>query len=84
MSAPVNRRGLLAAIAAAGVVPTAAIVATSADPNPDAELIRTCAEHIENWTTYNREGGVLECDVDPLRHAYERTMLAIGRWGRSG
>ena len=47
-------------------------------PNPDADLIRICAEHIANVTTYNAEGGHLESADDPLWHAYERTLEAIG------
>ncbi len=72
-----NRRSLLAAapaILAAGVGVTGI---AAAPPSRDAELIATCAEHIVNLKTYNRDGGYLECADDPLWQAYERTLDAI-------
>jgi len=45
--------------------------------DPDAELIRTCAQHIVNLRAYNSRGGRLEAKDDPLWHIYKKTMDAI-------
>lgn len=46
--------------------------------HPDATLIRTCAEHVVNMATYNRDGGLGPMgEPDPLWDAYERTRDAI-------
>ena len=54
--------------------PYAALVLAPSVGDPDADLIRICAEHIVNWDAYNRYGGHLEPAVDPLWLAYERTL----------
>lgn len=72
-----SRRLLLrGSIALAAASPAAAVVAEAA-LNPDAELIRWCAEHIVNVDAFNRDGGYLENEVDPLWWAYRRTLDAI-------
>ncbi len=55
----------------------AAPAVSAALPNPDAELIRVCAEHGENLRRYNLEGGTVPLDQDPLWAAYDRTRDAI-------
>jgi len=45
--------------------------------NPDAELIRICAQHIVNLRAYNTSGSHLEAERDPLWRAYESTRDAI-------
>ena len=45
--------------------------------NADARLIALCAEHTVNVENYNRDGGRLEPEDDPLWEAYERTGDAI-------
>ncbi len=49
----------------------------STTPHPDAALIAACAEHAANLAAYNRDGGKLNLDDDPLWAAYERTRDAI-------
>lgn len=44
---------------------------------PDADLVQICAQHIANRDAYNRDGGRLELEADPLWLAYERTRDAI-------
>lgn len=39
--------------------------------NPDAELIRLCAEYVRVLAVYDRDGGRVESDHDPLWHAVE-------------
>ena len=53
------------------------IEAMSADPHPDAELIRICAEHIANRTAANADESNLEPEDNPLWRAYCRTWDAI-------
>ncbi|MFT8245220.1 hypothetical protein [Roseomonas sp. BN140053] len=56
------------------------LVAQLKPPAPadaDAELVALCAQHITNMDNYNRDGGILEYEVDPLWQAYERTRDAI-------
>ena len=69
------------AVAARTVLPMAAKAAPMpviAPGNPDAELIRLCAEHVANMRAYNRDGGLEDIDKpDPLWDAYERTRDAI-------
>ncbi len=78
MTAP-TRRSLLAGAAGLTVAPGAAAGAAMAEPHPDADLIRICAEHIVNLETYNRDGGMGQIGApDPLWDAYERTRDAIG------
>ncbi|WP_135469815.1 hypothetical protein [Crenalkalicoccus roseus] len=66
-----SRRGFLGhlagAAAASGIVHGCA--GAIAAPNPDARLIRLCAEYVEALAAYNRDGGQLECAEDPLWHA---------------
>ena len=52
-------------------------VAASAETNPDADLIRTCAEHIANRDAYNARAGEVLTEQDPRWHAYARTLDAI-------
>lgn len=72
-----NRRGLASAGAALLALAGGGAVAKAAMPNPDAALIQACAEHIVNLNTYNRDGGYLECEDDPLWAAYVRTRDAV-------
>ncbi len=78
---PSGRRRVLAGAAAAVLGGTLAscipLPAPTAEAEPDAELIALCARHIANMNTYNRDGGYLELEDDPLWHAYEQTMIAI-------
>lgn len=70
------RRGFLAGAALA--VPSCAVAAPAmASDGPDAELIRLCEEHIRRHAAYNEHGGYLECEDDPLWHAYEATWRAV-------
>lgn len=93
-TAPGRRRALLAGAGALviGATAPAAASATTVDAellalvagaspgtaNPDAELIRLCAEHPALLDAYNRDGGYVDCEVDPLWHAYSRSRDAIG------
>ncbi len=73
-----SRRRLLSAAPAALALAGAGIGgAVQAAPNPDAELIAVATEHVANVRAYNTDGGYLECEVDPLWHAYRRTMDAL-------
>jgi len=62
--------------ALASCIPTPA---PAAEPHAgaDAELIALCAQHIVNMDAYNRDGGHLELEDDPLWHAYVQTRDAI-------
>ena len=73
-----NRRNLLAGVTSAVALPLARVAAQPA-AGVDADLIRLCAEHAVNIETYNRDGGLLNLDLDqdPLWIAYERTRDAI-------
>ena len=51
---------------------TAPVVAVS----PDADIIRLCAEHIDNLRAYN-DSDIDLPDGDPLQVAYERTLEAL-------
>ena len=64
-----SRRALLAAPIAVTAIPRAATA-----PNPDAELIRVCEEHLFNLITYNRTPNKSD-DYEncPLWAAYCRT-----------
>ncbi|WP_431282748.1 hypothetical protein ACQW02_25640 [Humitalea sp. 24SJ18S-53] len=77
---PIRRPGIAAtrrgALAALGVCAAASRTVVAA-PNPDADLIRICAEHVANIAAYNRDGGRLNCEDDPLWAACERTLYAI-------
>ena len=72
-----NRRNLLTGVAGAVALPVAGNPAQSS-ASADADLIRICAEHVDNMAAYNRDGGKLPMDEpDPLWDAYERTRDAI-------
>ncbi|MBV9748279.1 MAG: hypothetical protein JO157_05655, partial [Acetobacteraceae bacterium] len=72
-----SRRALLAGIPAAALVGAATVPALATAASPDAELIALCAQHIVNMNAYNRDGGHLEPEDDPLWHAYVQTRDAI-------
>lgn len=76
-SLPVARRLLLGGAAMTALARPAA--ADAADP--DADLIRLCAEHVVNIRAYNdgpaRLVGVLDLEDHPLWLAYEHTRDAI-------
>ncbi len=59
-----------------GIVPPAL---AAADPNPDAELIRVCAEHRAAFRAVNNSP--VECDEDPMWPTYERAYDTIGQVG---
>ncbi|WP_431284949.1 hypothetical protein ACQW02_09085 [Humitalea sp. 24SJ18S-53] len=70
--AATRRRALAAlAVASVGVAPAGAAT------NPDAAIIRFCAQHVTNIAAYNIDGGVLEYDDDPLWAAYVTTLDAM-------
>jgi hypothetical protein len=46
-------------------------------PDPDADLIRICAEHIENHAAFNTRAGEVPIEEDPRWDAYWRTLSAI-------
>jgi hypothetical protein len=46
-------------------------------PNPDAELIQICAEHVANHVAYNSDDSVLDADKNPLWPPYLATHRAI-------
>jgi hypothetical protein len=72
MTRPTSRRSLFGGAAALTLgVTLPAVAATAA--NPDADLIRTCAEHIANHKAYNTDGGYLDVEDDPLWAHYRRT-----------
>jgi hypothetical protein len=74
-----SRRTLLGGTAAllAGAAVAATSGANTAAASHDAELIRLCAEHIENFDAYNNDPSHLEPEENPVWHAYERTRDAI-------
>jgi hypothetical protein len=74
-----SRRTMLTGSGAllAGVTGFLAEMPSAAAAEPDAAIIRLCAEHIANRTAYNTRGGYLEPDDDPLWHAYEGTQTAV-------
>ncbi len=43
-------------------------------PNPDADLIRICAEHIGNHASFNARAGEVPIEEDPRWDAYMRTL----------
>ena len=43
----------------------------------DAELIRICAEHIDNHAAFNARAGEVPLEEDPRWHAYLRSLHAI-------
>lgn len=45
--------------------------------NPDADLVRLCAEHVVNLRAYNSDRSDLDEDQNPLWRAYEATRDAI-------
>lgn len=49
----------------------AAPVAAAAAPSADAELIRLCDDYVRALAAYDRDGGHVDCDRDPLWHAVE-------------
>ena len=67
-----TRRGLLGGAAALATVPAAL---AAAQPDPDAELIRLCAEHIDNLAAFN--ASPLDSEDCPFWFAYLRTRDAI-------
>jgi hypothetical protein len=80
-SAP-SRRAMLTGSGAllagvTGFLAATAIPSAAAASSPDAELIRICAEHIENMNAYNNDLSDTESDENPLWDAYERTRDAI-------
>ena len=70
MSAP-TRRATLAGTAAATPATVAATGANALEQNPDAELIRVCAQHAINMDTLNSIDGWEE--NDPIWLAYDET-----------
>jgi len=48
-----------------------------APDHPDADLIRLCAQHAVNREVYDRAGGSLDPEDDPLFTSYARTRDAI-------
>lgn len=68
-----SRRALLGA---AAVLPIAAVPVLAEAPNPDAEMIRLCAEHVANLHALNDPAAEL-ADDDPRWTAYERTRDMI-------
>jgi hypothetical protein len=46
-------------------------------PNPDGDLIRICAEHIENHAAFNTRAGEVPMEEDPRWDAYWRTLVAM-------
>ncbi|WP_376091247.1 hypothetical protein ACE7GA_21375 [Roseomonas sp. CCTCC AB2023176] len=86
MTAP-TRRGALATLSAllALAAPAEAFVWPAPLPpppppgaHPDAELIRLCAAYVEAVDAYNRDGGHLECEDDPLWHAVAAVEEPLG------
>jgi hypothetical protein len=69
MSAP-PRRAVLTGTAAATLGAVAATGAAAAEQNPDAELIRVCAQHAINKAAVNAG---LDYDEGPLWDAYDAT-----------
>lgn len=62
---------LPAGLAAFHVASVTQAGATPPGGNPDADLIRLCGEYIQALDAYNREGGALEQEEDPLWEAVE-------------
>lgn len=72
---PASRRKFMGA-AALAVVPVSGALSASLT-HPDADLIAQCAEHAVNVAAFNRDGGKVEPEHDPLWAAYDRTRDAV-------
>ena len=87
MTGGMTRRGMLATAGGAALVSPAAPAGASptrlAAPLPaaelDAELIEACSSHIAALDAYDRHGGRLEPEEDPLWHAVEATEATMDK-----
>lgn len=71
-----TRRTFLGAAAVATVSGATAVRAVPV-AHPDGAFIALCAEHAVNVAAFNRDGGSVEPEHDPLWAAYDRTRDAI-------